>query len=150
MRVPAAFRPGARLRRAIADRRGVSALEFAIIAGPLFLLMVSGMELARYSATVNSLRGVVGDMARAATLRGGANLTANRAACTNITPANLTAGVSTGLVDPSRLTVTVDSCVTNGAATTVTLTARYQHSFLFALLSPYSGTVTETATAIFN
>jgi Flp pilus assembly protein TadG len=133
-------------------RRGASSLEFAIVALPLLLLILSGLELARYAATVASLRAVVDEAVRTATLRGYANLNADQSACTglgantNLVPAE----APTYMLHRNRLTFTVTGCATNGPITTVAMRAQYQHVFLFAALSPYSGTLVETATASFN
>ena len=47
------------------DRRGVAALEFCIIAVPLFTLMFAIFDLGRYAITVQSLRMLANAEARA-------------------------------------------------------------------------------------
>lgn len=152
-RLPRRARPAATPgRTGLLDRRGASSLEFALVAIPLFVLILAGLELARYAATVASLRAVTDDAVRAATLTGYANLNANRAACTSL-GAGTTLSPNTSLnymVKWDRLTLTINTCTTNGPITTVGLTARYNHTFLFSALSQYSGTIVETATASFN
>ena len=140
-----------RKRRRLGSR-GISSAEFALVCVPLLLLMLSGIELVRYSATIASLRTVTDEAARTATLRSYANMIGNLAPCNGLAAnRNLVAATAPVYVlNRANLTVRVDSCTTNGAVTTVNLTARYGHTFLFALLSRYSGTLVESATASFN
>lgn len=144
-------RAKARPKRGL-GRRGASSLEFAIVALPLLLLILSGLELARYAATVASLRAVVDEGTRAATLRGYANLNAGSDGCTGLNGDTILvpSDAPTYMLQRNRLTFTVTSCATNGPITTVGMRAQYQHVFLFAALSPYSGTLVETTTASFN
>lgn len=134
------------------DRRGASSLEFALVALPLLLLVLGGMELARYASTANSLRTVTDEAVRAATLRGSANLVAGRAACNGLGAGSSLLGESprTYTLRRQDLTLVIDSCTTNGAVTTVGMTTRYSHRFLFSLLAPASGTFVETAVAAFH
>lgn len=48
------------------DRRGVAAIEFALVGGIFFLTMLAVMELSRYYLTMHSARNVVAQAARAA------------------------------------------------------------------------------------
>ena len=116
------------------------------------LLLLGGMELARYAATVASLRAVTDAATRSATLLGFANLIAGRSACNGLAPglSMLSGSAPTFMLQRSRLTITIDTCATNGAVTTVGMTARYRHDFAFAILAPASGTLVETSTAAFN
>lgn len=132
-------------------RRGASSLEFALVSIPLMLLLLGGMELARYAATVASLRAVTDMATRTATLRGYANMTAGRSACDGLATGGsmVSESMPTFILQRPRLTVTIDSCATNGAITTVGMTARYSHDFAFAFLAPASGTLVETSAAAF-
>jgi Flp pilus assembly protein TadG len=47
------------------DRRGVAALEFCIVAVPLFTLMFAMFDLGRYAITIQSLRALANAEARA-------------------------------------------------------------------------------------
>jgi Flp pilus assembly protein TadG len=47
------------------DRRGVAALEFCIVAVPLFTLMFAIFDLGRYAITIQSLRALANAGARA-------------------------------------------------------------------------------------
>ena len=47
------------------DKRGVAALEFCIVAVPLFTLMLAIMDLGRYAITMQSLRALANAGARA-------------------------------------------------------------------------------------
>ena len=46
-------------------RRGVAAVEFAVVAGLLFLTMLAVMDMARYYVTMHSMRTVVAQAGRA-------------------------------------------------------------------------------------
>ncbi|MEO3474538.1 TadE/TadG family type IV pilus assembly protein [Roseomonas sp. CAU 1739] len=46
-------------------RRGISAVEFAIVAGLFFLAMLAVMDMARYYVTMHSMRNVVAQAGRA-------------------------------------------------------------------------------------
>jgi len=145
-------RPPAVPPRRRLGRRGISSSEFALISVPLMLLMLSGIELVRYAATIASLRTVTDEAVRTATLRGYANMIGDLAPCNSLGAQRnlLTPSAPTYVLTRANLTIQVDSCNTSGAVTTVTLTTRYAHTFLFALLSRYSGTLVESATASFN
>jgi Flp pilus assembly protein TadG len=47
------------------DRRGVAALEFCLVAVPLFTLMFAIFDLGRYAITMHSLRALANAQARA-------------------------------------------------------------------------------------
>jgi Flp pilus assembly protein TadG len=47
------------------DRRGVAALEFCLVAAPMFILMFVIFDLGRYAITMQSLRAVANAGARA-------------------------------------------------------------------------------------
>ncbi|MBX9699523.1 MAG: hypothetical protein K2X74_08800 [Acetobacteraceae bacterium] len=123
-----------------------------MVSIPLFLLILSGLELARYAATIASMRAVVDEAVRGVTLAGYANLIADRAACNGLGSGTnlLTDSMQTYMMRRDRFTLTVNSCTTTNAVTTVAMTARYNHTFLFSMLSARSGNFEETATAAFN
>lgn len=57
-------------RRLAHDRRGVTAVEFALISGPLFMLVLGSMDLARYAYASSVLQGTLTQAARKASLEG--------------------------------------------------------------------------------
>jgi Flp pilus assembly protein TadG len=144
-------RPQGRRHRRL-GRRGATSLEFALVSLPLMLLLLGGMELARYAATVASLRAVTDAATRTATLRGYANLIAGRGACDGLAAGGSMVAESTPtfILQRTRLSITIDTCATNGTITTVGMTARYRHDFAFAVLAPASGTLVETSAAAFH
>jgi Flp pilus assembly protein TadG len=139
-------------RRSPLGRRGATSLEFALVSLPLMMLLLGGMELARYAATIASLRAVTDAATRGATLRGFANLTAGRAACDGLAAGQslLADAAPTYLLQRAQLSITIDSCTSAGTITSVGLTARYQHAFAFAFLAPASGTLVESSVAAFH
>jgi Flp pilus assembly protein TadG len=59
------------------DKRGVAALEFCIVAVPLFFLMFASIDLGRYVITVQSLQILSGAGARQCYINGLATCTAD-------------------------------------------------------------------------
>ena len=60
MRLPPVIR---RLRR---DQRGATIIEFAIISGPMLLLLMGGLELGYDSYVRSTMQGALNDAARTA------------------------------------------------------------------------------------
>lgn len=57
------------LRRLARDRRGTTAVEFAILAPAMFALIMGAIELAHLAVLRNTLEGAVGEAARTAAVR---------------------------------------------------------------------------------
>lgn len=51
-------------RAALASRRGASALEFALVGGLLFIMILAAIEVGRYYMTVQGLRNFIADSSR--------------------------------------------------------------------------------------
>jgi Flp pilus assembly protein TadG len=64
-------------RAALANRRGVSAVEFALVGGLLFIMILAAIELGRYYMTVQGLRNFIADSSR----YGMVNMTAGQTLC---------------------------------------------------------------------
>jgi hypothetical protein len=56
------------LRALLQDRRGVTAVEFALISGPLFMLLFGGVDLAYQGYLYSVTKGAVADASRRATV----------------------------------------------------------------------------------
>jgi len=57
-------------RRLARDRSGVTAVEFALISGPMFTIILGSMDLARYAYASSVLQGTLTQAARKAGLEG--------------------------------------------------------------------------------
>jgi Flp pilus assembly protein TadG len=140
-----------RLRhRVIAERRGASSLEFALICGPLMALVLGTIELSRYLITLTSVRTVAAEAARTATLRGSQNMNAGSSPCTNLGGTLAVAGARTPFLNPASLTVTMGGCATNAGVTTVTITVTYPFAFTLPYFGNSNRPITETVQGIFN
>jgi Flp pilus assembly protein TadG len=137
-------------RRAIIGRRGASSLEFALIGVPLMALLLGTIELSRYLITLDSVRTVAMEAARAATLRGNQNMNAGSAPCTNLSGALAVAGARTPFLNPASLAVTMSGCATSGAITTVTITVTYPFAFTLSYFGAKARPIAETAQSIFH
>jgi len=113
------------LRRALRDRRGLAAVEFALVGLALMMLLLGSMDLARWFFATESLRTVAADTARAALIAGlnGAPMTYDG----NGVPPGVT--LPPGL-DPNILYMRVQPAAgPRPGTTTVTVTARYDFVF---------------------
>jgi len=132
------------------SRRGASALEFAVVGGLAFMLMLGVMEAARYQSTQQALRSVAGEAARRAMLLGAANMAARRAPCEGLTGTLPGATFSAPFLDAASLAVHLSGCATLGAVTRVTITVTQPFDFVTPLIQPASLTLTEVTGAFFN
>ena|GEM_PF-1867662 len=130
-------------------RRGAATIEFALIGSAFLMLLLGGMDAARYLATIEAVRSASAEAARMAVLRGSANLNAGSAACTGLA-GPLSGTPRSPLLDAAALSVALSGCTTSGTVTSVTVTASYP--FAFAL--PWFGTgervITEAGQVVFN
>lgn len=125
-------RPGNNKRRAL-GRRGATAVELAIAANVLIVLLLGGLEIGRYFFVNESLRHLVGELARAAIVNPDADWNSQKN----------TYVARTGILKAakfSRLEVAVARAAAP-ALTTVTVTANYSHSFLVPGLSRLGGSI---------
>jgi Flp pilus assembly protein TadG len=141
-----------RLGATLRSEKGVTALEFAMIALPLLMLLLYTMDLARYWYTTEALRSYTAEVMRAALITTGSDNPPTVNTCT-ASVAN-TAAVTPGL-DPSRLVVQV-ACTRNNSAQgyvvsrTVNVTTRYRFDFAVgALFWNENQTIAESQTTTF-
>ena len=122
------------------DRRGATSLEFALVGMPFLMLLLGGMEVARYAYTVEAVHNYAARAVRAALVYVGTDTT-NR--CLNALPLSLTA--SPGL-DQARLTPAAARCVRDSktGVLTVTVSTSYRFSMVTGLLGARERTVSET------
>jgi Flp pilus assembly protein TadG len=123
------------------DRRGITSLEFALVAVVFFLLLFGAMDLSRYFLTWHGLNTLASEAARAWMVNNGSTYscghpTSGRAA---------TVAGSAPFLDPSQLTlcVTVNQTTSSGVvtSTSVNVTASYPFSFMIPPLSAANGTL---------
>lgn len=116
----------------LARRDGATAVEFALIALPLLLLVCGIMDFGRMVWTEATLHRAVESAARCASV--------NAALCgSTAATATYAAGQATGLgIDSSAFTVTAQSCGNEVAAT-------YPFAFVFSGFFPFSLTLTASA-----
>ncbi len=118
----ASILPG--LRRAWRDRAGTTAVEWAFCGLSLAALLLCSMELGRYYFMAQSLRSLVGEVARGAVVdtslgSGGEDCATPKTRFASRTP----------LVNTAQLTICVQRV---RAASQVTITVRGSHPFTFA------------------
>lgn len=130
------------LRRVLRDRRGVTALEFGIVASMFFMLLLGGMEIGRYYFTWHSFRTAVAEAARAAQVEDpplSGCLTGNA----------LPAAVRNRL---AIRTTGLQICFTRSVVTSVT-TVDVTGTYGFTFMVPYFGntprTLSETTRTVF-
>lgn len=133
-------------------RRGASTAELALVSVPLLVMLLGGLELARYAATLASLRAVTDDAWRQVVLLGYANMAAGRSACDSLAAGRnmLGTGTRTYLLDRQKLSIAVTGCTPGSPVATVSLQSRYAYSFLVIPLAAHGGTLVEDAMAVFN
>jgi len=131
------------------DRRGTAALEFVLVAAPIFLAMFLIFDLGRYAATITSLRTLASTAAR--TLAINCYQTAkfagsSPASCIGGHPYPFTSNSDKQSVAPFLFAggVTPQTAVTLGASSTLTVTASLPG---FTMIMPIWGTSLNAPTA---
>ena len=105
------------------DRRGVAALEFALIAPALFLLTVGIIDVGRMMWTASTLDHAAREGARYATVRGAQSVQPTNAAEVQAFVVDRAIGVN-----PANLSVSVDWSPDGNPGSTVTITVGYQYN----------------------
>ena len=130
----------------LSDRRGVAAIEFALVGGIFFLTMLAVMELSRYYLTMHSARNVVAQAARAAMIYptvGGVDTPA----CNTQTLLDAAGGLGF-VANTGQLCVTRTTPSVGMTQIEVTLTAPY--NFLVPVFGFTNLTITERQTFRFG
>jgi Flp pilus assembly protein TadG len=131
-----------RLRLFRLDKRGTTALEFALVAVPFLFLMIGTTDLGRYFLTQHSLRTLTAEAARAVMV----NCFSASARC-YLTPTEISAvKAKVPFLIPNSTALNAFQEGPSGATglRNVTVTAVYPFSFIFYLWSGKSGNITET------
>jgi|SRR3712207_5982154 len=108
-------------------RRGVTVVEFAIVANLLLLLLVGGFDIGRYFFTNESLKYYVGELARGVVLNPDADWGTRKYTLLSRAPALKADKFSQLDVNINRATAP--------AVTTVTVAARYNYRFTLPVMS---------------
>ena len=127
--------------RRFLDRRGTTAVEMAIVANVLLLLLLGCLEIGRYFFVSESLKHLVGELARAAVVNPDADWSAQK---------NLFIARAAILKPEDFSTLQVD--VARAAApalTTVTVKAAYRHKFTLPVLTGLVNTINTGVTLRF-
>ena len=133
------------------NRRGVTSLEFALVAFLLLMLLLGASEAARYMMTVQSLRSVSGEAVRLVALRGGANINAGNTACSGLSGTLSGAGARVAFLDAASLRTTMMGCTTDtNGVTTVTVTVSYPFTYQVTYFGTERRSLSETSQALFN
>lgn len=132
-----------RVATALHDRRGVTAVEFAVLGGIFIMLVIGTVEVARYVTTAQALRGLTADAARAALVS--VNGTLGGSACGSATVSWETLLERTPMLTLTGLTTR--NVATDCNARTVTVTTAYGFSPVVNFLP--TTTITQTATLDF-
>jgi len=134
------------VRRLARDRRGATALEFAVIGTIFITLLLGVIELGRYYFTVQSLRTVAAEAARAYLIRSNLDLIANPTRCqpviATVTAADLEVAARTPILAVSRLTIDAPVFESNTplptpAPTCTTRRVRANVSYTFNFVVPF-------------
>jgi hypothetical protein len=128
------------------DQRGVAALEFCLVAVPLFTLMFAIFDLGRYAITIQSLRALANAGSRATMIK-----CYTPDAITNTSPSGCT-DINTYFPDPQRQAVApflyagglTPTLSTASGAAALTITASQPG---FTMLMPIWGTVLNAPSA---
>ena len=132
------------------DRRGVAALEFCLIAAPLFITMFAIFDFGRYAITMQSLRALADAGARAVMINCYTNDIVKNLPLSNCTGDAIPAVADKEAVAPfggNTATLTV-TCASAGSACTASATPATNHGSLtvtasqpgFTMLMPIFGT----------
>lgn len=115
---------------------GTAAVEFGLVGGIFFLLVLGVMDLGRYYLTLHSLHTVLGDATRTALVD------PSFGGC----PASVTeVAAGAPFLQPAALSLCVTRSVSSGL-NTITVTASYPFSFILPNWVGSSGTLTDTTT----
>ncbi|WP_237213601.1 TadE/TadG family type IV pilus assembly protein [Falsiroseomonas oryziterrae] len=138
------------------DRRGATAVEFAVIGAIFLTLLLGVVELGRYYFTVQSLRTVAAEAARAYLVRSNLDLIANPTRCepviSTVTAADLQVASRTPILDVSRLTISApvfedNTPLPSPAPSCTTRRVRANVSYTFNFVVPFLPGVVPTLDA---
>ncbi len=130
-------------RLARRDRRGVAALEFALVAPVLLFLFLGTIELGRYFLTQQNIRTLTAETARAALIS--PSVIGCPVPVTNFSRIN----AKTPFLNPGGLTV----CITRGTdaegRATINVTTTYAFATLVPFLNFLNGNVSDSTRLVY-
>lgn len=132
---------GAAFMRLLRDRRGVSAIEFGILAPVLFTMLLGALDFGRMFYISQSMNYATEQAARYYML--------NPSAAQSTVTQTLTAAMAGGM--GSQLSVSyanTANCNSNSALTCTTITATYPFHFVAGILGLANKTLTATAETV--
>lgn len=136
------------------DRRGATALEFAVVGGIFITLLLGVVEIARYQATAQAVRTLAAEAARAGLVEVNRNLAATSPTCTvSVTSASLLPRVpilQQGALSAFSVTVATEPANRCTAPVrSVTAQVSYNFSFIVRFLPGGTLTINERTTLPF-
>ena len=134
-------RSGTSKRRAL-GRRGSLPLEMAYVASALLLLLLGGVEISRYFFVSETVRHLVGELARAAVINPDQDFTSVKAALVDRTKI-------LKLTDFTTLNVTPVSRRPAPELTTISVSAVYKYKFHTPVLSTLVSSIDSNLTLSF-
>lgn len=123
-------------RRGTLDRRGVAAIEFALIGGLFCLVLLAAIDLGRYYMTVQGLRNFAADAQRYGIVNMAFTGTGTRTAtCSQVVSATGRGGAVAGLLatSPAPCVTRTQASGTGGAVWNVTVTVDIDVTFNFVI-----------------
>ena len=131
-------------RRPSVGRRGVASLEFAVVGGVFFFILLAAIDVGRYYMTVQGVRNFAADAERYGIVNMSvAGTSTQTATCAQVLAATGRGGAVGGLVStsPGACVTRVQTTVGGGAVFQVTVTVNIDVTFnfvinAFGILSP--------------
>lgn len=117
------------------DQRGLASLEFAVVASVFFMLMLGSVEVGRYLTTVQSLRNLTGEAARAALVAYNGGTPWSAATVKGLVP----------FLDSSKVSLTVTPAPPACSSHLITATASYPFTSIVPYFSSVNGSLTTAA-----
>ena len=128
--------------------RGISSLEFSIVASVFIILLLGSMDLGRYFLTLHSLHTLTSYAARAALIDSTQHNCANVCGSpVGTSELDSIASVIGPVLDTSRITLNVSQATASGV-TTITVSASYQFVPFAPVISSWAGTTLSDSTQL--
>ena len=121
------------------DRRGTTAMEFALIAIPFTFIMIATTDLGRYWLTQHSLRTLTAEAARSTMVN-----CFGQSSCSLNATQRSAVETATPFLIPGSVTLTASQTVNGAGLRTITVTAVYPFNFIFVAWTGLNGNITET------
>lgn len=138
------------LGRLSGARRGITSVEFALIATVLLPLLLGAAEAGRYMVTQEALRSAAAEAARLVMLRGGANISGGNAPCTGMSGSLSGAATRVPFLQAASLSATMSGCATaTSGISSVSVTVSYPFTLQFNYFGATNRPISEVVTAFF-